>query len=396
MKKIGIEPILDTHVQMAFGICTLQKLQRSSSPPKPRWILDVVRRIEEMDYWKHKGIGVLLAALANTAREVDHKDEQTISVLVENAKKVWQKIYPKDDKTENLPAQFTDDLNHYILILSMSSRESDWKIGEKLLPRLPKFPSLACRHNALRIANRLKDQNLAKHYWHLFADQPFQPSATLTYLRILSVTYDAKEAYDTLCYYIDNVKPEFPKIGAYVYALIACARLPNLETATRVYKKISENPETKQDFKIQALFFDIFNKATISPYALKKHTPTYIYSVLRLMDLPSLLRRRDVPARRRLFLLEDIVYFIQWRLKAGRFKANDPEEVVKGDMKFYMRWQGIIKNQDKGENMDEENKDETNGNEANNKENAVEFHPVERVVEERKSRKKRENLELDI
>ena len=212
---------------------------------------------------------------------------------------------------------------------------------------------------ALRIAQRLQDQRLAKKYWTYFNDLlPFDPRAARLYLTIFSKTYDAKEAVDTLDLLIQHHAPEYPRPVAYLLALLPCAPLPNLNSALRVYEKVKENPEAMKDFELHRFMITMFLRATTSEYALKRFKPDFVYSILRIVDMPELLKRKDVPVKKRLELIEDIKKIIVWRLEKRDTRKNKEikEELLEGDMKFYERWEQIVKNEDKTDSEKAESK----------------------------------------
>jgi hypothetical protein len=357
MKKCGVKPIVDTYIQLAHGVCTLQKLQRKGTPPKPRYILEILSHIDELEGWaSHKNVGVLFAALANTARDVNRERTDILEQLAEAAHILWENVYPDLPMTSRNKEDIEYDLNHYILVLSMSPKSTDWMKGRSLLPYLKKLPSISSRHNALRIAACLRDQNLAKEFWEYFNKVPFHAETTLTYLRILSKTADVKEATNVLDYYIENVKPEYPRPPAYVFALLSAAFLPNLDGAMRIYKRIRQNPNLRDDFPLHALLLNIFRSATTSEYSRKKQKPEFIYAILRTLKMPDLLRRTDIAQEKRLDLIKQAQKIITWRLEDDTLREDERHMLV-GDEKFYERWEGIIMNEGKkkdGENDVEE------------------------------------------
>lgn len=359
MKKCGVKPILDTYIQLAHGIGTLQHLQRSSTPPKARYILEVIERLEDFDDWTaHKNIGILLASLKNAVVNPSLKQE-TLQRIITAAHKVWSKTNPLESPSPRPQAEINYDLNHYLLILSMSPNSGDWKTARNLLHNLEKHPSQDSRMTALRIAQRLQDQRLAKKYWTYFNDLlPFDPRAARLYLTIFSKTYDAKEAVDTLDLLIQHHAPEYPRPVAYLLALLPCAPLPNLNSALRVYEKVKENPEAMKDFELHRFMITMFLRATTSEYALKRFKPDFVYSILRIVDMPELLKRKDVPVKKRLELIEDIKKIIVWRLEKRDTRKNKEikEELLEGDMKFYERWEQIVKNEDKTDSEKAESK----------------------------------------
>src|SRR5579871_1197337 len=131
MKKCGVKPILDTYVQLAHGVATLQRIQSNSSPPKPRYILEIIRNMDELDDWtSHKNIGILLTVLKTTAI---NSTGTALLQIIDAARKVWEKTNPERFRSPRPEQELMRDLYHYLLILSMSPNHKDWDTAKRLL-----------------------------------------------------------------------------------------------------------------------------------------------------------------------------------------------------------------------------------------------------------------------
>jgi hypothetical protein len=347
LKKTGAKPILDTYVQMAHCINTLQRLLKGQEPPKVRYTLDIVKRLDEFDDWSdHKGIGIFMTIVVKAFLRLDTtSDRETVlPQLIAAANKVWEKTNPFDHDTKLSEEDKERLLTHYLFALSHSANNDDLKFAVSLLPRLLEFPSTETRRSALRIALCLNDSEMAKSYWHKFPSVPFDETSAVLYLRVLSQGFLSKDAADILDQIIAAKSSQRePKV--YLLALLSCLRLPNLNTAMRIYDKVLDNPRAKGDFYINELMLRIFARATESNYSLRKHKPDYIYSILRTLNMPNLMKQKHIPTRKRLELVEKAKQIISWRANAPGISRIE-QQVLEGDVKFYERWENIIENSD--------------------------------------------------
>ena len=346
MKKAGAKPILDTYVQLAHCINTLQRLQKGKTPPKVRYTLDIVARLGDFDDWsEHKGIGIFMTLVAKACLRISmaSEEEGVLPPLIEAGKKVWEKTNPFDHGTKLTEEDKERLLTHYLFVLSLSSNNEDLNTAVNLLPRALEFPSTESRRSALRIALSLNDSEMAKYYWQKFITVKFDEISAILYLRILSQGFYSKDAADILDQLI-ALKPSYkPHAKIYLLALLSCLRLPNLNTAMRIYDKVLDNPTAKEDFRINDLMLRIFARGTQSDYALRKHKPDYIYSILRTLDMPRLMKRTDVSSGERLQLVQKAKQLISWRSNSPNISTVE-HQVVEGDFKFYERWEKIIRN----------------------------------------------------
>src|SRR5437762_2702251 len=117
MKKCGAKPIIDTYVQMAHGLNTLHTRQKNSTPPRARYILELIERLtaSNLPNWnQHKGIGVLLQVLKSSALRAkeDESSIETLLQLIDAANVVWKNSWPMNPDAAASEKQFA--LSHYI------------------------------------------------------------------------------------------------------------------------------------------------------------------------------------------------------------------------------------------------------------------------------------------
>jgi hypothetical protein len=333
MKKSGGKPILDTYVQLAFGVATMLS-RRPDKTPSARHILSILERLEHIDDWsQHKLIGVFMTVLKATAL---HTEEP--AKVIAAAKRVWEKSDPFDHPTTMTPDEVEKFLTHYLMIMEISTDRNDWNYASGLLHHLVQYPSAESRLSALRIARRCNDSIMAKHYWHKFIRVPFDKRAGLSYLRILSLGKDSKEALAVL----EQLLPYDPSAINFMQALLPCVRQPNVDIAKRILDLVYKNPAARRDIPIHSLMLKILLRATMLP---QHRPPNHIYGVLKKMNLPDLLKLKDVPADIRLGLIELIKPLIAWR-KDQRMSELD-RKLIEGDQVFFMRWEEIIRNENK-------------------------------------------------
>jgi hypothetical protein len=385
MKKCGAKPILDTYVQLAYGLATLQR-QRPETL-KSRQIVDIIDKLETVDECsQHKGIGILMTVLKNTALQA-----QDPTPIVTAAKKLWAKSNPFDHETAMPDNEIEMYLTHYLLIMDISSTPQDWKDAALLLPHLLKHKSSESRIAALRIARRLHNEKMAIQYWNSFA-LPFDKRAGSLYLRILSRGKSSDIVYGLLLKFPEEER----KASVYMLALLPCLHEPNLDIALRIYDLVKTSPMAQYDVPIHDLMMKILLRATERMERRERHSPEKVYGVLRKMNLPGLLKLKDVPADTRLALIASAKRLVLWR--HDQKMTTKDRGLIEGDAAFFKRWEKIIKNQVSGGKM-QTNSDES-VKESIDKDDRREFvqeqyMPVERQRERSKSgeRYSRQRLE---
>src|SRR5947207_4208652 len=99
MKKCGVKTSNNKYVQMAHGLITLNTRQKKSTPPRARYILELIERLtaSNLPNWnQHKGIGVLLQVLKSSALRAkeDESSIETLLQLIEASIVVWNNSWP--------------------------------------------------------------------------------------------------------------------------------------------------------------------------------------------------------------------------------------------------------------------------------------------------------------
>ena len=350
MKKTGAIPTVNTYVELAHALNTLYTKQKDSTPPKARRILTLIERLEAQNppgWGCHKGIGVLLNVLYKAAQNAQVSDPEELVPLIDAAKLVWDKADPlgPTSRLEDIEKQHA--IIHFLYILRHSKNQEDLQRAADMLPELAKFPSVSSRRCALRIAEYFPKAILAKQYWKLFSDLPHDPVSSELYLLILSRSdNNADEALQTILGIFHN-SPKGVLPRTYVNGLLCCVRPPNIDAARTIYQHFAKDPRVNGEFGVHMLLLDIFRKALRYPHILKTHSPDKIYSIIREIQFPSLLGRKDIDPGTRIALLNKIGEIMEWRMNGHLDDAT--RKVVVGDLKFAKRWREIIRNEGKAE-----------------------------------------------
>src|SRR4030095_12111208 len=103
MKKCGAPPNVDTYVQLAHSLNTLNLNQKNGTIPNVRHSLEIFERLQNnnlADWHLHGGIGIFLKTLHESAKgiktvpEIYHKGDLLLLELLDSAKVVWKKASP--------------------------------------------------------------------------------------------------------------------------------------------------------------------------------------------------------------------------------------------------------------------------------------------------------------
>src|ERR1700736_1317486 len=114
MKKCGAKPILDTYVQLAFGVATMQSSQPNNVCQ--RQILNIMERLEPIKNWfEHKNIGIIMTILKNAAVRTE---ETAFAVAAANI--LWTNSNPFSHETKMTDNEVEKYLTHYLLIMEIS------------------------------------------------------------------------------------------------------------------------------------------------------------------------------------------------------------------------------------------------------------------------------------
>ena len=348
MKKCGAKPIIDTYIQMAHSLNTLHSRQKSSTPPRARYILELIERLttSNLPNWnQHKGIGVLLQVLKVSAlhAKADTTSTETLQQLIDAAKLVWKNCWPMRPDATTSEKQFA--LTHYLFILSLSPSEEDWIQASQVLPSILEYPSTESRLAALRVAQVSNNVPVAKEYWKHFANIPFDVRAAREYLIVLSRSpRNEEDALAVLDQYIDNVPQDQVPARIFYLALRSCYNSTNVGIARKIYDRVIENPNVRLDFRIHQLLMDIHLRGTQLEHQVRKESaPDWFYSIIRKMNVPDLLKLENIREEDRLEFIKKIQRFIEWRSKQPTNVTM--RAMLLGDTKFFHRWHGIIRNQ---------------------------------------------------
>src|SRR5579859_2818214 len=373
MKKCGDTPIDDTYVQLAHAINSSQALSKRPPNAPPPSITPISQLLEKLpsiaDWTAHKGTAIFLtlvskALLFRRSFPTHAAENEFRQRMVEQGKYVWSLIDPFSQETRLEESDKAAALTHYLFILSLSDNKEDLLEGKTLVPLLTQFRTPEARIAAIRIAEGLRDPSLAIKYWDLFADLEPDLKSSLRYLRILSRSHHPKESTHLLQQLISLGRELPPKF--YFLALLSCmSYVPNLGSALKIYEMGSRYPDIKQSILVNRALLHCFMRATKSEVAAKRHTPEFIYSVIRRMEMPQLLRQREEKLEERLGLIETVLEMVSWRLDVSTRKLDQSTRAkVMGDRKFYERWREILLKEKKGEDvagainqMDEEEKE---------------------------------------
>lgn len=348
MKKCGATPNVDTYVQLAHALAKLQMIQKNSQPPSARHILHIVGWLKghkNLDWAAHKGVGILLYVIKNcvlsSIRGEIQLSEDTQTKLLHAAKTVWQKSSPLKPASRMIPEDKLLAVQNYIRVMSISTEIQDLQELKALLPYLLTAPSKKGLLLALRVAQALNDPDLAVEYWKKFQNLPFNLRAAETCLIILSESAHARDALQILDQCIAASEAHYIQPKIYALALFACLRLPSLDIAKQIYQRALKNPNARPDIGIHGSLLEAFIRGTENNWTLNKHSPDYFYSIIRMMDVPELMRTTDAPVRQRLKVISQIKRLILWRLKQPMVK--EMVDIIKGDLRFYKRWTKILR-----------------------------------------------------
>lgn len=340
-------PTVNTYVELAHALNTLYSKQKDSTPPKARRILTLLERLDAQnlpDWGKHKGIGVFLNVLYSAAKNAREFDPEELYPLVSAAKSVWDRADPLGPNSPLSDSEKEHAVVHFLDILRLSRNQEDLQKAADMLPQLAKFPSTLSRRCALRIAEKFPQAILAKQYWKHFSHMPFDQTSSELYLFNLSKSENnADEALQTISDMLEK-SPDGIRAKNYVNALLCCVRPPNIDAARSIYQHICKDPKLSEDFGVHKLLLDIFRKALWYPHILKTHPPEKIYSIIREIQFPRLLSRKDIDSDVRMALLNKILEIMEWRSKGSLDDAT--RQIVAGDLKFARRWRDIINNED--------------------------------------------------
>lgn len=360
MKKCGETPIDDTYVQLAHAINSSQALSKhpaNAPPPSLTPLLQLLEKLPSITDWTaHKGTAIFLGIISKallfrqSLPSVTTEDEFRAK-LVEQGKIVWSLIDPFSQETRLDEADKAAALTHYLFILSLSNNREDLLKGKSLLPLLTQFQTPEARIAAIRIAEELRDPLLAIKYWNLFPNLEQDLKSSLRYLRILSRCHQPRESTRFLQQLISHGQTLTPKF--YFLALLSCmSYVPNLGSALKIYELGSKYPEIKKSLLVNQALLHCFMRATKSTVATKRHTPEFIYNIIRRIDMPQLLRQREEKLEERLGLVETALEMVSWRLdvSTGKLDHNTTAKVW-GDRKFYERWREILLKERRGEDI---------------------------------------------
>ena len=350
MKKSGAVPTVNTYVELAHALNTVYSKQKYSTPPKARRILTLLERLDAQnlpDWGKHKGIGVFLNVLYSAAKNAREFDPEELYPLVNAAKSVWDRADPLRPNSPLSDSEKEHALVHFLDTLRLSRNQEDLQKAADMLPQLAKFPSILSRRCALRIAEKFPRAILAKQYWKHFSHLPYDQSSSELYLFNLSKSENnADEALQTISDMLEK-SPNGILAKNYVNALLCCVQPPNIDVARSIYQHFCKDPKLSEDFGVHKLLVGIFRKALRFPHILKTHPPEKIYSIIREIQFPRLLSRKDIDSDVRITLLNRILEIMDWRFKGHLDDAT--RQFVAGDLKFARRWRAIINNEDKTE-----------------------------------------------
>ena len=358
MKKCGTESIIDTYVQLAHAVNTMQ----STKPLKPRYILEIIKRLADRnipDWSSHKGIGVLLQVLKSTATycKTEALYSMRLGEVVDAAKVVWKMSDPFHLNSQVSEYEKVKAITHYLYILSLSPRQDDWSSGALILPRLLAYRDSEIRLAAFRIIERLEDPSMAIQYWQHFSDLPFDSRACRAYMKALSRSGNhCREAIDALDLWISNAPKNSLPAKVYCLALSSCIRMPNPHYALQIYERLRKNPFVKADVQFHKYLLAVFISAAQSVYHTKIYSPDFLYSVIKEVDIPSLMRAPSIPRSDKEVLISKAFQLLHWRISV----ENDPKvrNQLEADKHFYKQWLRFLQLEN-DETTVEERKDET-------------------------------------
>ena len=349
MKKCGAIPNVNTYVQLAHSLNSLYTREKQGTPPKSRRILSLIERLDAQNLpnWsEHKGIGVLFNILHATAINSNSNNPEDLPSILATAKLAWAKADPLGPKSRLSNDEKRFAITHFLNVLQLSQSQDDWRMAADMIPQLSSFHHIQSRRCALRVAQRFPQSILAKQYWKYFSELPFDQHASEKYLLILSKSANnAEEALEALAGVLENSKTGVAS-KSYIHALLACLKPPNIDVARKLYHQICKNEAISGDFGVHALLLDVFRFAIRYPHIVKTHSPDQVYSIIRELNFPKLLSRKDIDTQRRLDLLEKIEEILLWRIRHPGDGDKETKRKVMGDLKFAQRWREIIENED--------------------------------------------------
>src|SRR5579859_2611660 len=368
MKKCGAKPIDDTYVQLAHALNSSQARSKHTTAGHATQltspVLQLIEKFPSIEDWTaHKGTPILLTIISNVLLSQQTlptpQDQSILEKLRQAGKSVWTLIDPFTKETVLDGLQKEAALTHYLLILTLSSPKEDLKEEvQSLLPLLKQFQSVQSRYTAMRVAQKLQDSDMAITYWNSFSKQvPLDLKSAILYLRILSKSKRSKESTALLQKIIALESPQSPNPKHFLLALFSCmSYIPNLGSVFKLLEQASLYPQVKLNIPVNQAILNSFVRATKVEAATKRHSPEFIYGIIRKLDMPSLLKQRDTPIDDRLHLIEMALELVQWRLDICDHPKQKLDgavkELVLGDRKFYERWRDIVLKERKGESTD--------------------------------------------
>ena len=305
MKKCGAKPIDDTYVQLAHALNSSQA--RSGHPTQlTSPVLQLIEKLPSIEDWTaHKGTPILLTIISNVLLSQQNlstpQDQSILEKLRQAGKSVWTLIDPFTKQTVLDDLQKEAALTHYLLILTLTSQKEDLKQEvQSLLPLLKQFQSVESRYAAMRVAQKLQDSDMAINYWNSFSKKvPLDLKSSILYLRILSKSKKSKESTQILQKIItlDEKSPtKSPNPKHFLLAIFSCmSYIPNLGSVFKLLELSSLYPQVKLNIPVNQAILNSFVRATKVEAATKRHSPEFIYGIIRKLDMPSLLKQRDTP-----------------------------------------------------------------------------------------------------
>ena len=345
MKKCGAKPIVDTYVQLAHALNTLQSREKHGSTPKATNILEIIDRLTSSDlqeWQQHKGIGVLLTVLKSSV--LHHIDNpNTLVKLIEASKLVWEKSSPMGTLSKMSEEEKEKALTHYIFILSFSELESDWVHGYELVPLLLKKPSNEGRLAALRIAQKANNPDWAKEYWKLFGTVPFDWKASQLMLYILR---NSSKHYFLASKILDEIITNYPSSSEnklpsklYMMAIQSCFQMGRISEARSIFNKSKKDERIQFILSIRKALLDVYLRATEIRTDIH---PDEIYLVIRELQVPTMLNKENDSLKEKLEFLHGVQKLVKWRLNTEPI-TKEIKEIVKEDLDFYKRWEDILR-----------------------------------------------------
>ena len=370
MKKCGAKPIVDTYVQLAHAINTLNTHRPEGTSVNIKSTLTLITRfIDETfstrDINSHRGIGVFFAILRSAVlAAVDGKQSDERERIVDAARWIWDVggPYTKDSKMHD------DDihraLQNYLCILKASEVKEVWKIAATLLPRLLAFPpSNISRNIAISLGLQLKDSSIVEPFWRqttlpkipLPEGAQFQDDRN-TQMELVFFSQpelaDPKRALAALNALIADIPPGSPPLPTkhFVLALLSCIPSADVHVAWSIYRLMSINPIARHDFGAHALLLDIFARARYI-WRQRQYTAGAIYKPVFSSDISRFFDDESVTVQDRYDLARKFIKIIGWRLNQP-FSDSKYRERVERDYEQYKKLEEEFKRKSRRDDLE--------------------------------------------